>query len=94
MTLRPRASLLLVLLGLPLALSLTACNKVQTLSINPGPGIEVLTAAGQTAQYTAFAQEEMGSAPTTTATTGMATTTTTGMSAATTRTGMSTTTRS
>jgi hypothetical protein len=67
MTLRPRASLLLVLLGLPLALSLTACNKVQTLSINPGPGIEVLTAAGQTAQYTAFAQEEMGSAPTTTA---------------------------
>jgi hypothetical protein len=40
---------------------------VQTLSIIPGPGIEVLTAAGQTAQYTAFAQEEMGSAPTTTA---------------------------
>ena len=40
MTLRPRASLLLVLLGLPLALSLAACNKVQTLSIIPGPGIE------------------------------------------------------
>ena len=67
MTLRPRAFLLLVLLGLPLALSLAACNKVQTLSIIPGPGIEVLTAAGQTAQYTAFAQEQMGSGPTTTA---------------------------
>ena len=67
MTLRPRASLLLVLLGLPLALSLAACNKVQTLSIIPGPGIEVLTAAGQTAQYTAYAQEQMGSGPATTA---------------------------
>jgi hypothetical protein len=67
MTLRPRASLLLVLLGLPLALSLAACNKVQTLSIIPGPGIEVLTAAGQTAQYAAYAQEQMGSGPMTTA---------------------------
>jgi len=67
MTLRPRASLLLVLFSLPLALSLTACNKIQALSIVPGPGIEVLTAAGQTAQYTAYAQEEMGSGPITTA---------------------------
>src|SRR5208283_1689043 len=63
----PRASLLLVLFSLPLALLLTACNKVQALSIVPGPGIEVLTAAGQTAQYTAFAQEQMGSGPITTA---------------------------
>jgi hypothetical protein len=55
------------MLALPLALSLTACNKVQSLSIVPGPGIEVLTAAGQTAQYTAYAQEQMGSGPTTTA---------------------------
>jgi uncharacterized protein YjdB len=67
MILRPRTSLLLVLLGLPLALSLTACNKVEALSIIPGAGIEILTAAGQTAQYTAFAQEQMGSGPTTTA---------------------------
>jgi hypothetical protein len=67
MTLRPRTSLLLVLLGLPLALSLTACNKVNSISIIPGAGIEILTAAGQTAQYTAFAQEQMGSGPTTTA---------------------------
>jgi uncharacterized protein YjdB len=67
MTLRPRASLLLVLLSLPLALSLTACNKIQSLSIVPGSGVEYLTAAGQTAQYTAYAQEEMGSGPITTA---------------------------
>jgi uncharacterized protein YjdB len=67
MTLRPRTSLLLVLLGLPLALSLTACNKVEAVSIIPGAGIEVLTAAGQTAQYTAYATEQMGSGPTTTA---------------------------
>jgi hypothetical protein len=52
---------------LPLALSLAACNKVRTLSIVPSPGIEVLTAAGQTAQYTAYAQEQMGSGPLTTA---------------------------
>jgi flavin reductase (DIM6/NTAB) family NADH-FMN oxidoreductase RutF len=63
MTLRSRASLLLVLLGLPLALVLAGCNKVESLSIVPGPGIEVLTAAGQTAQYTAFAEERMGSGP-------------------------------
>jgi hypothetical protein len=67
MTLRPRASLLLVLLGLPLALSLTACNKVEAISIVPGPGIEVLTATGQTAQYSAFAEEQMGNAQPTTA---------------------------
>jgi len=67
MTLRPRTSLLLVLLGLPLALSLTACNKVEAVSIIPGAGIEILTAAGQTAQYTAYATEQMGSGPTTTA---------------------------
>jgi hypothetical protein len=63
MTLRPRALLPLVLLGLPLALLLAGCNKVESLSIVPGPGIEVLTAAGQTAQYTAYAEEQMGSGP-------------------------------
>jgi uncharacterized protein YjdB len=65
MKLRPRASLLL-LTGLPLALMLAACNKVQSISITPGPGIEILTAVKQTAQYTALATEQMGSgAPTT-----------------------------
>ena len=67
MTFRPRVSLLLALLGLPLALSLTACSKVESLAIVPGPGIEILTAVGQTAQYTAYAAEQMGSGPQTTA---------------------------
>jgi len=66
MTLRLGASLRQILLGLPLALLLAGCNKVESLSIVPGPGIEVLTAAGQTAQYTAYAGEQMGSAPQTT----------------------------
>jgi uncharacterized protein YjdB len=67
MTFRPRVSLLPVLLGLPLALSLTACSKVESLTIVPGPGIEILTAVGQTAQYTAYAEEQMGSGPQSTA---------------------------
>jgi len=67
MTLRPRVSLLMALLGLPLALSLTACSKVESLAIVPGPGIEILTAVGQTAQYTAYAAEQMGSGPETNA---------------------------
>jgi len=66
MTLRARASLLLILFGLPLALFLVGCNKVESLSIVPGPGIDVLTAVGQTAQYTAYAGEQMGSGPQTT----------------------------
>jgi hypothetical protein len=67
MTLRPRVFLLTALLGLPLALSLTACSKVESLTIIPGPGVEVLTAVGQTAQYTAYAEEQMGSGPQSTA---------------------------
>jgi len=63
---RTGASLLLVLLGLPLALFFAGCNKVESLTIVPGPGIEVLTAVGQTAQYTAYAGEQMGSGPQTT----------------------------
>jgi hypothetical protein len=62
MNLRIPASLLLV----PLALSLAGCSKVESLSIVPGTGIEVLTAVGQTAQYTAYAGEQTGSGPLTT----------------------------
>ncbi|MDR3746466.1 MAG: Ig-like domain-containing protein [Acidobacteriaceae bacterium] len=65
MNLRLRASLLLILLGLPLALMLTGCNKVLAISITPAAGTEVLI-VGQTAQYSAFATEQMGSAATTT----------------------------
>ena len=66
MILRIRAYLLLSLLGLPLALFFAGCNKVESLSIVPGPGVDVLTAVGQTAQFTAYAGEQMGSAPQTT----------------------------
>jgi hypothetical protein len=66
MVLRTRACLLLILLGLPLVLLLAGCNKVESLSIVPGAGVEVLTAVGQTAQYTAYAGEQMGSGPQTT----------------------------
>jgi uncharacterized protein YjdB len=66
MTLRPRAFLLSALLGLPLALLLAACNKVESITIVPAAGVEILTAVGQTAQFQAYATEQMGSAPTTT----------------------------
>ncbi|HUD21387.1 MAG TPA: Ig-like domain-containing protein [Acidobacteriaceae bacterium] len=66
MVLRTRACLLLILLGLPLVLLLAGCNKVESLSIVPGAGVEVLTAVGQTAQYTAYAGEQMGTGPQTT----------------------------
>ena len=59
MNLRIPASLLLV----SLALSLASCSKVESLSIVPGPGIEVLTAVGQTAQYSAYAGEQTGNGP-------------------------------
>jgi uncharacterized protein YjdB len=54
------------LLGLPLALLLAACNKVESITIVPATGSVVLTAVGQTAQFQAYATEQMGSAPTTT----------------------------
>jgi len=66
MTPRRPASPLLVLLTLPLALTLAGCTKVTAISIVPGPGVEVLTAVGQTAQYKAAASEQMGSANPTT----------------------------
>jgi len=66
MTLRLRAFLLPVLLGLPLALLLAGCNKVESITIVPTAGVEILTAVGQTAQFQAYATEQMGSAPTTT----------------------------
>jgi hypothetical protein len=63
MTLRRIASLLLVL---PLALALTGCSALQTIAITPAAGLVVLTAAGQTAQYTAIGESQVGSAPSTT----------------------------
>jgi uncharacterized protein YjdB len=66
MTTRRPASLLMLLLALPLAATLAGCTKVQNISILPGSGVEVLTAVGQTAQFKAIATEQMGNATATT----------------------------
>jgi len=62
MTLRRVASLLLVLPALILA----GCSSLTSIAINPPAGTVVLTAVGQTAQYTATGSSQIGSAiPTT-----------------------------
>jgi len=50
------------LLVWPLALDLSGCSSLKTISITPAAGVEVLTAVGQTAQYTAIGASQMGSA--------------------------------
>jgi hypothetical protein len=55
---RGTASALLLLLALPLA----GCNTIRGLEVIPGPGTQVVTAKGQTAQYHAMATYQMGSA--------------------------------
>jgi uncharacterized protein YjdB len=65
MTLRRFASLLLVLLTLPLSLALTGCSSLQSISVTPAAGVVVLSAVGQTAQYTAIGSSQVGSAPVT-----------------------------
>jgi hypothetical protein len=59
-------SSLSIFILLPLALALAGCNSLKAISISPASGVEVLTAVGQTAQYTAVGTGEEGSAPTTT----------------------------
>ncbi len=66
MTLRRFASLLLVLLSLPLALTLAGCSALQTIAITPASGTVQLTAVGQTAQYNAIGSSQQGSAIATT----------------------------
>ncbi len=61
-----RRALLSVLILLPLALALAGCNSLKAISITPAAGVEVLTAVGQTAQFTATGTGQQGSAPTTT----------------------------
>lgn len=67
MLLRRPASLVLALLALPAAMYLAGCNSLKTISILPGPGATTLTAVGQTAQFTAVAENQMGNASPTTA---------------------------
>jgi uncharacterized protein YjdB len=61
-----RRAVLSVLILLPLALALAGCNSLKAISVTPASGAEVLTAVGQTAQYTATGTGQEGSAPTTT----------------------------
>jgi hypothetical protein len=63
MTLRRIASLLLFLLALPLALTLAGCSSLQAITITPAAGLVVLSAAGQTAQFTAIGSSQVGTAP-------------------------------
>jgi hypothetical protein len=66
MILRRSASPLSLLLALPILLSLSGCSALKTISILPAAGTEVL-AVGQTAQFSAYGQSQMGSGQATTA---------------------------
>ena len=65
---RRPASPLLSLFALPIILSLAGCSSLKAISVSPAAGTVVLTAIGQTAQYTALGVSQQGSAPTTTST--------------------------
>jgi hypothetical protein len=60
------ASLLLSLLALPVCLSLAGCSSLYAISILPASGSVVLTAVGQTAQFTAYGSSQMGNGSPTT----------------------------
>jgi hypothetical protein len=66
MNMRRPASILLSCLALPIVLSLAGCSALISISILPVAGSVVLTAVGQTEQYSAFGQQQVGSAPSTT----------------------------
>jgi Big-like domain-containing protein len=64
---RRTASVLHCLLALPIVLTLAGCASLKSIEINPPAGTVTLTAVGQTAQFTALGENQMGSAtPTTT----------------------------
>jgi hypothetical protein len=66
MILRRTPSPLLSLLVLPLLFSLAGCSSLKTIGILPAAGSAVLTAVGQTVQFSAYGESVMGSnAPTT-----------------------------
>ena len=75
---RRPASFLLSLLALPAAALLVGCSTLQSISILPGQGSVVLTAAGQTAQFQAFGSSQMGSGSPTTSNISSSVTWTTG----------------
>jgi hypothetical protein len=64
---RRTASVLHCLLALPIVISLAGCASLKSIEINPPAGSVALSAVGQTVQYTALGENQMGSAtPTTT----------------------------
>lgn len=74
MILRRPVSFMISLLVLPLGLTFVGCTSLQSISILPAAGSVVLTGIGQSAQYTAMATSQMGSAdPTTSNITGSVT---------------------
>src|ERR1700683_4489931 len=64
---RHPAPLKICLFMLPLALALAGCNTLRSIEILPEAGATVLTAVGQTAQFTAVGTGQGGSARPTTA---------------------------
>jgi hypothetical protein len=69
-----RFASLFPILALPVVLSLAGCNALKSIAIMPTAGTVVLTAVGQTAQYTASGQSQMGTGlPTTSNVTGSVT---------------------
>jgi hypothetical protein len=69
-----RFASLFPILALPVVLSLAGCNALKSIAILPTAGTVVLTAVGQTAQYTASGQSQMGTGlPTTSNVTGSVT---------------------
>jgi hypothetical protein len=55
-----RFASLFPILALPVILSLAGCNALKSIAILPTAGTVVLTAVGQTAQYSASGQSQMG----------------------------------
>jgi hypothetical protein len=66
MILQPRVSRLVSCLALPLMLAFSGCSSLKSIAILPAAGTEVLSGVGQTAQFSAFGQNQMGSAGPTT----------------------------
>ena len=61
MILRRFASLLSLLVALPVTLSLAGCSALKTISILPAAGSVIMTGVGQTVQFSAYGTSQMGS---------------------------------
>ncbi len=68
MILRRHVSILFSILAFPVLLSLAGCSSLQSITVTPAAGSAVLSAVGQTIQFTAIGTSQMGSAAPTTGT--------------------------